>query len=107
MKTCDICGREGTATFNTMVGGRLVEFHLCDRCVDSARKNRLEPIDIVNLYVATKGKFCPMCGTTSEDFASNFMFGCPDCYKNMRVLAMSAVEKVQDGTLHKGKTPRA
>jgi protein arginine kinase len=55
--------------------------------------------------LARKGKECSVCGCTNTDFKNTFMFGCADCYREMREMALTAAEGAQKAVYHCGKTP--
>ncbi len=107
MTVCDLCGRRaGTLTDRTVVNNGLVEFHFCESCFDEIRRSGLSTLEVMSRVAARLGKECPVCGRTAEDFARTFSFGCPECYENMRKVALSAVQAAQGaGARHIGKRP--
>ena len=119
MRACALCGkRPGALTDRTVVNNGMVEFHFCEACYDEIRRSGLSTLEVMShvasaqhlevmSHVAARlGKECPVCGATAEDFARNFAFGCPECYENMRKVALSAASAAQGaGARHMGKRP--
>ena len=107
MRACDLCGkRPGALTDRTVVNNGMVEFHFCEACYDEIRRSGLSTLEVISHVAARLGKECPVCGATAEDFARNFAFGCPECYENMRKVALSAASAAQGaGARHMGKRP--
>lgn len=46
---------------------------------------------------------CPNCGFTREDFKEKGRLGCSQCYETFSKGLSKVLEKVQNGTRHKGK----
>lgn len=107
MKRCDLCGeRPGVLTDRTVVNNGAVEFCFCERCYDEIRRSGMTTLEVMSLAAAKSGRECPVCGMTAEKFAEGFLFGCPECYKHMRSVAMSAAAASQGGRIrHVGKAP--
>ena len=107
MRTCDLCGsRPGVLTDRTIVNNGMVEFHFCEECYDEIRRSGLTTLEVMSRAAARLGKECPVCGTTAEDFAGSFSFGCPECYTHMRRVVLSAAAAAQGaGAKHRGKVP--
>lgn len=82
---------------------RIIEIHLCERCLDSARRNGLTPSRLLQVVKDSQGRYCPTCGTTEKDVKDTFKFGCADCFIYMRPLALTLADKVQDDLVHTGK----
>ena len=106
MKFCDICGRQAVTAEFCVVDGNGVDIFLCDKCLDTAKRNDLSTADLVAIIKKTEGKYCPVCGTTEKTFLETFRFGCSSCYEYMRETALLSAEKVQFNTNHTGKAPR-
>lgn len=105
---CDFCReRQGVLTDRTVVNNGVVEFHFCEECYAEIRRSGHSAFEVMSRVAAREGKECPVCGTTAKDFASSFMFGCPECYRNMRAAAIAAAEASQGGaSVHAGKRPK-
>ncbi len=101
--TCDVCGAPTRYVERVRTGDKIIEIHLCERCRSSALKNGLTPLDLLVTLKESQGRYCPTCGTTEKDVAESFKFGCADCYKYMRGLALTLADKVQDDLVHRGK----
>lgn len=104
---CDLCGKK-TATLvdRTVVNNGIAEYRFCEDCYKAIMKSGRTAFDVMQEVLARKGKECPVCGTTAEDFRSSFMFGCPECYRNMRDIAVAAAEATQNASVHIGKRRR-
>lgn len=106
MKFCDICSRQAVTSEFSIVDGRGVEIFLCERCLDTARRNGLSTADLITIIKSIDGKYCPVCGTTERTFLETFRFGCSSCYEYMGDIALKTAERVQNSTTHQGKAPR-
>lgn len=49
---------------------------------------------------------CPACGLTANQFRSRGRLGCPRCYEMFRDSLLPLLERVHDGTSHRGRCPR-
>lgn len=56
--------------------------------------------------IARIGKECDVCGYTQEEFKKTFLFGCPECYTQMRNIAVESALKSQGMTYADLKNPR-
>ena len=106
MKFCDICGRQAVTAEFCIVDGKRIEVFLCDKCLDTAKRNGLSTAQLITVIKNNEGKYCPVCGTTEKAFLETFRFGCSSCYEYMKDIAITAAEKVQDSNTHTGKAPR-
>ncbi len=95
-KTCDICGdKEATLFESVIVDNNPVEYAYCRECYQNALKSGKSPCEEAKYSLSRRGKECRVCGYTVEDFESNFLFGCPDCYAQMRGIALEKASKAQ------------
>ncbi len=51
------------------------------------------------------GITCPACGLGLTDFLAKGRLGCPRCYEAFRKNLLDLLERVHDGTSHRGKRP--
>ena len=51
-------------------------------------------------------KVCRTCGTKLSSFYKSSMLGCPNCYKAFGQEIIGALNSIQGGTFHVGKTPK-
>jgi protein arginine kinase activator len=56
--------------------------------------------------VPETGDACPACGLTANQFRSRGRLGCPRCYEMFRDSLLPLLERVHDGTSHRGRCPR-
>ena len=104
---CDLCHkRTATLCDRTLVNNGIAEYHFCADCYKAIMQAGRTAFDVMQEVHARKGKECPACGTTAEDFRTGFMFGCPECYRNMREVAVAAAEATQNSSTHVGKRPK-
>ncbi len=95
-KTCDICGRRaGTLVDRIVENGRTVEYAYCEACYKRALKSGTEPRELAEKHLARRGRECGSCGYTEEAFKESFLFGCPDCYREMRRVALDVTARAQ------------
>lgn len=94
-KTCDICGGEATRAERIVENGAVHEYAYCEACYNRALKSGIPPYEEAKKKIARRGKECPECGYTAEEFEKTLLFGCPACYDNMREVAAQAVLRTQ------------
>jgi len=96
VRLCDICGkREATLRDRIVESGTAFEFAYCEPCYNSALKSGKSPADEAKFRLSRRGRECPDCGMTIEEERKTLLFGCPDCYRNMRDAAMQEVLRTQ------------
>ncbi len=95
-RTCDICGdREATLFESVIIDNNPVEYGYCRECYENALKCGKNPHEEANFRLSRRDKECKFCGYTVEDFEKNFLFGCANCYSQMRKIAIDAASKSQ------------
>lgn len=95
-RTCDICGdREATLFESVIIDNNPVEYGYCRECYEKALKCGKNPHEEANYRLSRRDKECKFCGYTVEDFEKNFLFGCANCYSQMRKFALEAASKAQ------------
>lgn len=95
-RTCDICGdREATLFESVIIDNNPVEYGYCRECYENALKCGKNPHEEANFRLSRRDKECKFCGYTVEDFEKNFLFGCSNCYSQMRKIALEAASKAQ------------
>lgn len=95
-RLCDICQcREATLSDRVVENGEAREYVYCETCYQSALKSGRQPHDEACKSIARRGLECRSCGCTAESFESSMLFGCPDCYREMRAVAQNAVLHTQ------------
>lgn len=95
-RTCDICGdREATLFESVIIDNNPVEYGYCRECYENALKCGKNPHEEANYRLSRRDKECKFCGYTVEDFEKNFLFGCANCYSQMRKFALEAASKAQ------------
>lgn len=93
-RTCDICGdREATLFESVIIDNNPVEYGYCRECYENALKCGKNPHEEANFRLSRRDKECKFCGYTVEDFEKNFLFGCANCYSQMRKIAIAAASK--------------
>ncbi len=95
-RTCDICGdREATLFESVIIDNNPVEYGYCRECYENALKCGKNPHEEANFRLSRRDKECKICGYTVEDFEKNFLFGCANCYSQMRKIAIEAASNAQ------------
>lgn len=106
-KTCDICRRRAAEMFDRVTeNGKTVEYAYCRACYTSLLKDGKTPSEEAKKRIARIGKECDVCGYTQEEFKKTFLFGCPECYTQMRDIAVESALKSQGMTYADLKNPR-
>ena len=95
-RICDICGvREATLFESVVVDNNPVEYAYCQSCYERALKSGKSPHEEADFRLSRRTKECKYCGYTVEDFQKSFLFGCPNCYSQMRKIALEGASKAQ------------
>ena len=104
---CQNCGKRPAQKFIRNVDGKSVTVELCPACYRALYTEKPWTGFASLMGEETQNDaVCPVCGTTAEDFAGSFSFGCPECYTHMRRVALSAAAAAQGaGAKHRGKVP--
>ena len=123
---CDLCHKRYATGYVMMgTGGHQIVKWLCPECakqvnagggffddVLSGLDNVLQamilgnPVKSADPEHKKARRVCPVCGATEEEIASNYKFGCSECYKVFYDLAHSYVAQL-GGSEYKGKGPGA
>lgn len=104
MNTCDICkNKEGTLSSRQVVDGKMIEFHICEDCYRNILASGKTIQQVMTEKVEQIGKVCTTCGWTIEKYKETMLFGCPNCYREMRAFAINEVASLQNSTRHVGK----
>lgn len=97
-KICDVCGKCEASLFDRVVeNGRTVEYAYCKACYTGLLKSGKVPREVARERISRIGKECRVCSCTQEQFEKSMLFGCPDCYREMRGVASEAVRRYQGG----------
>ncbi len=101
---CDLCGvKEATLFEHTLKDNKKREYAFCESCYKACVKSHLNPVEQVEIKRAKIGKECPNCDCTIDEFENKLLFGCADCYRNMRDFAVEKARQVQGSIQHIGK----
>ncbi len=95
-RLCDICSRKEATLFESVVeGNSRAEYAYCQNCYESALKQGQIPRELAQYRLSRRTKECKYCGCTVEDFQKDFLFGCANCYTQMRQIALDGASKAQ------------
>lgn len=121
---CDLCHKRYATGYVMMgTGGHQIVKWLCPECAKQVNAgggffddvlNGLDnmfqamilgnPVKSADPERKRSRRVCPVCGATEEEIASNYKFGCSECYKVFYDLAHSYVAQL-GGSEYKGKGP--
>lgn len=91
MRLCDICGKREAVRFDRIIENNFAtDYAYCDECYTRALKGGAIPCELAKVRLMRRGLECDACGCTAEAFERDFLMGCPDCYRNMRGVALKA-----------------
>ncbi len=115
---CDICGkREAVLHIQQIIGKETIDVHLCRECArekNIAAGNTPVNSSIVNMVMnllenknlnkilANNVTRCPTCGTKIAEVKKEGKVGCPDCYREFRVVIRNILGMGSSAFLHKG-----
>lgn len=95
-RICDICGERTATLFESVQeSGKSVEYAYCDDCYSKAMKAGVKAQDEARYALSRRGLECKKCGASVESFKEKFLFGCADCYDNMRQIAIQSAKESQ------------
>lgn len=95
-KMCDVCHkRVATIVDNTITNGIRQEYSYCQECYKNIILTGKIPSVVAASRIERLGKECDTCGCTKEEFDNTLLFGCSDCYQNMRDFAKDTAIKLQ------------
>lgn len=109
-RVCDICEERAATLFESVVeSGACVEYAYCEECYTNALKRGVSPHEDAAYRISRRGLECKSCGSSIESFKERFLFGCADCYLNMRDVAIRSAIEAQgiNGALIKARAPMA
>lgn len=103
-KLCDVCGeREATIFDRALKNNESTTYAYCEACYTRLVKNGVNPRFEVDRMRDFHSTVCKDCGTTAREADEALLFGCPECYANMRGHALKMIEELQGATRHVGK----
>jgi len=113
---CDICHKNiATVHLTEIVGGKVMEFHICQDCARLKAEEIKEHINISeflsNLTVQdslekkSESIRCSLCGASFSDFKKKGRLGCAKCYETFKSRLLPIIKKVHGASHHKGKIP--
>ena len=123
MMICDECKSEN-ATLHTLniVNGIKSERHLCAKCQAKLEAREAPMGGLAGLFSSfadfsgalleqerkrevREVKSCPLCSISIGEVLKRGFLGCPRCYDAFIEMLMPMIQKVQSGTMHRGKSP--
>lgn len=125
MQLCTACQKSlATIHVTEVLSGNLVEQkHLCAPCAEStgllqSKPLKLSPEVLDDLISGLKpvasgaksrrgreGPICAGCGMTAAEFKLRGRMGCPRCYTVFRTALLPLLDRVHDGSSHRGRFP--
>lgn len=119
---CQLCNQRPATTHVTELGpdGARQELHLCPECI---REHQLDlaagPPPLAALAGAATAQeaaaptaetaappaLCPTCGLAFDEYASNNLFGCPDCFAAFDRQVAELVQRYHGALRHAGRVP--
>lgn len=115
---CQFCGKPATVHMTQIINSETTVVHMCSEC--AAKRGLLDqeglPFAMLSniseaLFAGIKqqmplnGLICSECGCTPMSFKETGRLGCPNCYKDLKLLVNAIVESSQKGMTHTGKHP--
>lgn len=107
-RICDICQERVATLFESVVeNGKTVEYAYCEHCYTGAMKSGVSAHEQARYRLSRRGFECRKCGYSVEKFKEKFLFGCADCYDDMRAVAIEQARKSQGiaGAIPLAKAP--
>ncbi len=115
--TCELCGNEeATVYYTEIVGGKMVELHLCEKCAKKKglgkelAKSTFSLADLLAGMAEELGEReeyaslkCPTCGLSYAEFRKAGKLGCASCYQTFRQHLLPLLRRIHGSTHHSGK----
>ncbi len=115
--TCELCGKEeATVYYTEIVGGKMVELHLCEKCAKEKGlgkelgKSTFSLSDLLAGMAEELGEKeedahlrCPTCGLSYGEFSKAGKLGCASCYQTFRHNLLPLLRRIHGSTHHTGK----
>jgi len=103
-KLCDICWRTpATLCDKITINGKEIIYYYCDNCYKGILADGLNPKNVACQRISRKGYECISCGCVVEDFKKTLLFGCPNCYRNMKLAVDDFLYSNKNMRKHIGK----
>lgn len=114
---CEMCGKEtATVYYTEIVGGKIIELHLCDKCAKKkgvGKELGESAFSLADLLAGMTEEFgereedsrlrCPTCGLSYLEFRKVGKLGCATCYDTFRESLLSLLRRIHGSTHHTGK----
>jgi len=115
--TCELCGKEvATVYYTEIVGGKMVELHLCESCAKTkglSKELMKSSFSLADLLAGmaeelgekeeTAGLTCSACGLSYPEFRKAGKLGCAACYQTFRQNLLPLLRRIHGSTHHTGK----
>lgn len=109
--SCKNCNKPKTIHLTQVVDHKAVKLDLCADCPFAAELEgnvsfgALDSLMPQRPAITGRGKPCPACGYTVEDFKKTGRMGCPTCYETFAGVIQEILPEMHRGTRHEGKIP--
>lgn len=105
---CVICGVNPASDYVKKSEGKEIRLCLCPECYQKLYGEKRSDFftSFAGATRGKKGRACPECGATFEDFHRTGLVGCAYCYTEFREELLPTVRFVQGKTEHEGARPK-
>ena len=124
---CQKCNKEATVHVTDLVGGKPIQYHLCEEHAKEFLQNTQAVLpgeanmaSALATHLAQKMAFskanseflesdqemCPFCGIHFSEFRSTSLFGCPEDYRTFAKQLKPLLMNIHGETHHTGKAPK-
>jgi protein arginine kinase activator len=111
---CQSCGQNpATIHFTEIKEDACRELHMCEACANAqgVTGGGAIPAMLASLVEGPRrgtgrGRRCPECGITFEEFRAKGRFGCPRDYEAFEDLLGPVLDKLHGSREHRGRLPR-
>lgn len=124
---CQKCNKEATVHVTDLVGGKPIEYHLCEEHAKAFLQNtqailpgEANMASALATHLAQKMAFskanseflesdqemCPVCGIHFSEFRATSLLGCPEDYHTFAKQLKPLLMNIHGETRHKGKKPK-
>ncbi|MDR1890770.1 MAG: UvrB/UvrC motif-containing protein [Puniceicoccales bacterium] len=119
MEKCQFCGKPATVHMTQVINNKTTVIRMCNECAAKHGLFDKEGLPFAMLSslgealfsgmkqnLPANGLICSKCGCTPMSFKETGRLGCPNCYKDLKLLIDGIIESSQKGMIHKGKYSR-